>query len=593
MTNNEILNNASYLESTTSKYRGKFLRNLRLYTYSINASLSQVKNGNLIGYWALSDGSGYTSSINENVIQSCVDYLTSMIAAKHAVPSCDAIDGTYAEERVAKQLQKYFDFYYDEKNINKLITEAFRDACIFGRGYIFYDTRTHSPEKALPWNVLYDNAEETYGKISKVVYKRPDYPVSLLPWYKPHAGEKYVEIKEYFDTKAHIRATIINNRVVHTEPYNDYAIPFISLYYVAPIYGRDTTSMVDQLYGIQMKIDELYSKIDEASRMTPSNTIIVPKNSDVKTTQLSNKIGQILQYNPIEGVTNPVTVLTPNFIGGQYMELVEKLKQDAYNITGCSELGAQSKKPAGLDSGKALKTLNDIESARFEVQSKQVIRAYTDLAKLIVRIENPELNVMPEDNNRFPITWGQAQAEYSKMKIKFTSLDFFSNDPTQKAIEIKSLIDQGIISRSHVARFYDSNDLDAAYSFANASLNAVEAVINQAVVNHDFTVPEYVPLDMLSEEIITTMLSLKSVENEQNAQDIESLKKLYDEVVRLKTQIVQHNNESAKAADEQAFRTQLQRQADTIVNQQVATANAQLQANQLLNTITNNTGENI
>ena len=98
---------------------------------------------------------------------------------------------------------------------------------------------------------------------------------------------------------------------------------------------------------------------------------------------------------------------------------------------------------------------------------------------------------MPEDNNRFPITWGQAQAEYTKMKIKFTSLDFFSNDPTQKAIEIKSLIDQGIISRSHVARFYDSNDLDAAYSFANASLNAVEAVINQAVVNHDFTVPEY------------------------------------------------------------------------------------------------------
>ena len=107
MTSNEILNNAAYLESTTGKYRGKFLRNLRLYTYSINASLSQVKNGNLIGYWALSDGSGYTSSINENVIQSCVDYLNSMIAAKHAVPSCDAIDGTYAEERIAKQLQRF------------------------------------------------------------------------------------------------------------------------------------------------------------------------------------------------------------------------------------------------------------------------------------------------------------------------------------------------------------------------------------------------------------------------------------------------------------------------------------------------------
>ena len=47
----------------------------------------------------------------------------------------------------------------------------------------------------------------------------------------------------------------------------------------------------------------------------------------LKQASLSNKIGQMLQYNPIEGVTNPVTVVMPDFIGGQYMELVEKLKQ--------------------------------------------------------------------------------------------------------------------------------------------------------------------------------------------------------------------------------------------------------------------------
>ena len=47
-------------------------------------------------------------------------------------------------------------------------------------------------------------------------------------------------------------------------------------------------------------------------------------------------------------------------------------------------------------------------------------------------------------------------------------------------------------------------------------------------------------------------------------------------------QITAQNNQNAAAADEQAFRTQLQRQADTIVNQQVATVTAQLQANQIL-----------
>lgn len=589
MTNNEIFNTVEYLDKTTGKYRGKFLRNLRLYTYSINASLNQVKNGNLIGYWALSDGSGYTSSIHENVIQSVIDSLVSQLAAKHAIPFITAVDGTYAEAEVAKQTQRFFDFYYDENNINKLITESFRDACIFGRGYIYYDNRSHKAEKALPWNVLYDNAEETYGKIAKVVYKRPDYPVSLIPWYKPRNGEKYVELKDYYDTVNHVHATIVNNRIEVKEAYNDKEIPFITFHYVSPVYGRDTSSMVDLLYGIQMKIDELYTKIDEASKANPAHTIFVPKNSDTKAPVISNKIGQIFQYNPVEGVSKPIEVVTPDFIGGQYMELVKELKQDAYELAGISELTSQSKKPAGLDSGKALKTLNDIESARFEIQTKQIIRAYCDLARLIIRIENPEEYVLPEDNNRFPIKWGDIQAEYSKMKIKFDSLDFLSRDPEQRAKEVDTLVNKGIISQYHVARFYESVDLEAAYSFANNSINAVSAVINQAIVNGDFTIPEYIPLDMLCTEIVNTMLSLKAVENEKNAYDIENLKKLYSEAVNLKNQIAEQNNQSMQSADDVAFQTQLNRQAQEIVNQQIATVQGQIQAQQLYGPDTYNT----
>ena len=589
MTNSEIFNTVEYLDKTTGKYRGKFLRNLRLYTYSINASLNQVKNGNLIGYWALSDGSGYTSSIHENVIQSVIDSLVSQLAAKHAIPFITAVDGTYAEAEVAKQTQRFFDFYYDENNINKLITESFRDACIFGRGYIYYDNRSHKAEKALPWNVLYDNAEETYGKIAKVVYKRPDYPVSLIPWYKPRNGEKYVELKDYYDTVNHVHATIINNRIEVKEAYNDKEIPFITFHYVSPVYGRDTSSMVDLLYGIQMKIDELYNKIDEASKANPAHTIFVPKNSDTKAPVISNKIGQIFQYNPVEGVSKPIEVVTPDFIGGQYMELVKELKQDAYELAGISELTSQSKKPAGLDSGKALKTLNDIESARFEIQTKQIIRAYCDLARLIIRIENPEEYVLPEDNNRFPIKWGDIQAEYSKMKIKFDSLDFLSRDPEQRAKEVDTLVNKGIISQYHVARFYESVDLEAAYSFANNSINAVSAVINQAIVNEDFTIPEYIPLDMLCTEIVNTMLSLKAVENEKNAHDIENLKKLYSEAFNLKNQIAEQNNQSMQSADDVAFQTQLNRQAQEIVNQQIATVQGQIQAQQLYGPDTYNT----
>ena len=590
MDKKKILDNIAELSQYRDRLRPKYLRNLRLYTYSMNVSLNQIKSGNIVGYWNLIN-SEYTSSINENVIQSCIDAITSQVAAKHTRPFFNTINGTYKQMQIAKQTQQFFDFIFDEQNVNKIITEAFRDACIFGRGFVYYDNYTHKIEKALPWQVIYRPAEETYGKITRVLYQRDWFPVTLLPKDLKYKGsEEYVTLSDYYDISANIRATLINGQIVKVEPYLAEEIPFVKLYYVSPIYGRDTSSVVDLIYGIQMKLDDLYNLISEASRLNPAHTVIVPQGSDVKVSQLSNKVGQMLTYKPIPDITNPVSIMTPNFIGDQYMQTVEQLKNDAYELVGISKLTAQSKKPAGLDSGKALKTMNDIESERFEVQMKQVIRAYTDLTRLIIKSENAEDFILPADNKRFPIKWEQIQEQYTNMSIQFSNLDYLSNDPSERSKQINDLIASGIISRSHAARYFDSVDLEASYSFANNSLNAVEAVIDQAIVNNDFTIPEYIPLDLLCQEIVNTMLSLKAVENETNIRDIENLKLLYKEAVNLKNQITQQNNQNAANADEQAFQTQLQRQAQEIVNQAQANAQAQVMASNIL---TNNTGVQI
>lgn len=587
MDKKKILDNIAELSQYRDRLRPKYLRNLRLYTYSMNVSLNQIKSGNIVGYWNLIN-SEYTSSINENVIQSCIDAITSQVAAKHTRPFFNTINGTYKQMQIAKQAQQFFDFIFDEQDVNKIITEAFRDACIFGRGFVYYDNYTHKVEKALPWQVIYRPAEETYGKITRVLYQKDWFPTTLLPEDLKYKGkEDYVTLSDYYDTVNNVRATLINGQIVKTEPYLAGDIPFIKLSYVSPIYGRDTSSVVDLIYGIQMKLDDLYNLISEASRLNPAHTVIVPQGSDVKVSQLSNKVGQMLTYKPIPDITNPVSIMTPNFIGDQYMQTVEQLKNDAYELVGISKLTAQSKKPTGLDSGKALKTMNDIESERFEVQMKQVIRAYTDLTRLIIKSENPEEFILPADNKRFPIKWEQIQEQYTNMSIQFSNLDYLSNDPSERSKQINDLVASGIISRSHAARYFDSVDLEASYSFANNSLNAVEAVIDQAIVNNDFTIPEYIPLDLLCQEIVNTMLSLKAVENEENIKNIENLKLLYKEAVNLKNQITEQNNQNAATADEQAFQTQLQRQAQEIVNQAQANAQAQVMASNIL---TNNTG---
>ena len=583
---NKIKSDIAELVQYRDKLKPKYLRNLRLYTYSMNVSLDQIREGNMIGYWGLMN-SDYTSSINENVIQSVIDSLTSQLASKHARPLFSTVDGTFKQMQIAKQTQQYFDYLFDEQDVNKTITNAFRDACIFGKGYVYIDAHKHTISKALPWQVIYRPSEETYGDITRVLYERKDYPTTLLSNYK--GKEEYVTKRDYWDTEKHIHISFIDDKVEYEEKYLASKIPFVILNYNNPVYGKDTTSIVDLLYGIQMKLDELYGTISEAIRLNPAQTFFVPKSSDVKATSLTNRVGQVFEYNPIEGVNNPVFASTPNFIADQYISMVEQLKKDAFELAGVSQLSAQSRKPTGIDSGVALKTMNDIESERFEVQYKEVIRAYCEVAKICICTFDPEDDILPSDRNRLKIKWQDVLENYDNMKIQFSSMDYLSRDPSTKIQQINALVSNGIIPQSRAAIYFDMPDLDSAYNFANNSINAVMAVINQAIVNKDFTIPDYIPLPMLKSEIINTMLSLKSVENEQNILDIESLKMLYQECVNKESQTNSLVANQAQQSDEQMWQQQLQREAQQAINLQVAQAQGQIQAQELINQATNNT----
>ena len=569
----DILNNIETLRTQNGKFKGKWLRNLRLYYYSMNVSLENYSDGPLVGYWNLMDNTGYSSTINENVIQSCIDSLTSQLASKNTRPYFSTLNGTYMEKRIAKQAQLYFDQLYDEQNVTQTVTDAFKDACIFGNGWIYVDPFKRKIEKALPWQVFTLHNEEAYGNITRIYYERKDYPTTSIPGYK--GKETKVTYGVYYDIVNHVYAEVINNDAKLYEWNND-TLPFHNIKYISSVYGKDTTSVPDILYGIQMKLDDLYHAISEAINVNPASVFIVPQGSDTKTTSLTNKIGQILTYKPVPDISRPIDVWQPNFIADQYLMTVEQLKKDAYELVGISQLSAQSKKPSGLDSGKALQTMNDIESERFEVQYKNVIRAYVDIARICIKVFTG--NVLPEDKSRLNITWEDVVRTYDKMKIQFSSLDVLSKDPTARMEEVQQLANMGALNAHTISYYFDLPDSERGYSYANNSYNAVLAVINQAIVNEDFNIPEYIPLDMLKQEIVETMLSLKAVENEQNITDIERLKKLYENADVMANQMADQANQQAQQADEQAFQQNLNREAQQIYNTKMAEQKAAMDA---------------
>lgn len=532
MTKEKILNCVSELKNLTQSRLAKYHRNFRRYNSTPFASLQSMRLPSTIGYWQ-EDASvevDTTTTPQLNVIKSCIDTLTSKIAQSKVRPFFNPINGSFKDIQVVKQAQQFFDVYFDSQNTNKIVSEAFRDACIFDTGVIYINDESKQITKALPWHVFVRPAEVTYGKITRVYYEQPDYPTSIIPdSYKKYVKNlEYTTYGIYYDTVNHVKAVFINDNVVETKQYEGTKVPFVFLHYCSPIFGNSSQSIVDMLNSIQLEIDSIMTKIKDASQLNPALTFFVPDGSTVKSSQLNNRVGNLVTYKATPNMTSsPVTVATPAFIDGQYLSTVETLIQKAYEMVGISQLSAMSTKPTGLNSGIALDTMENVEGDRFETQLNQVIHAYVEIAKTCLEIFPPEEDILPEDAKRMSVKWADIVEETNKMSIQYSAADSLSKDPSVKLQQLQQLAMAGIIPAARIAQFMELPDLQAGYSLSNNAVNAVLAVIDECIEKNNYNVPDYIPFTMLKEEIINTQLSLKGANNKQNEIDIEKLNKLY------------------------------------------------------------------
>ena len=544
MDKQDIIYNIQKLESFYGNFKSKCLRNYRLYTYSSTVTLD-LSDSEIVGFYQrgtfdIEDDT--TSSIQENIIASCIETLCSKIASQKVRPFFNTVNGTFKEMQIARQAQVFFDQLYEENNVCKVVTNAFRDACIFDKGII--KISDEGITNRLPWNVFIDPREKSYNQITHIAEKLPKTPGRLLKLKYGIAADYNLDytVYEYYDVMEHIKAVyVVELNKVITNKYEPEIVPYLSIHYSDPIKSNTSQSVVDQLYGIQMQIDEILAVMKDSIQMNPGMTLLVPRSSNIKTNMLSNRTGQIIQYDPIPGQTaSPVTWATNDIISAQFVQLLDKLKNDAYEIVGISQLSATSQKPEGLNSGVALSTMEDIESDRFETQLNNVIRLYVDIAKACLDIFPPDKNILPNDLSRANIKWADIVEARNNMKIQFSAAQSLSKDPSEKLKQLTALAQAGVIPQSHIATLMELPDLQSGYNLANNAFNAVYTFIDEVMKNGvPETIPEYLPTDkgaLLETEIINTMLSL-AVKPADNANEIAILKQLL-----MKLQEVQVNS---------------------------------------------------
>jgi len=476
-----------------------------------------------------------------NVIKSATDTVVSKISQARVRPFFDAVRGDYQTIKAARAAQDFFDQYFDQQKIYERAPETAKSAMLFDAGHFWIDEDNLQVMPLPHWELFVNpyevNVSGIRGCSYGMVFKR-NYPLSMvrkqfpkaeaLNRYSSAARDAVGEFIVFYDLAAGDKYFCFNSEIIHRKKIDYKRLPVTAMWWSPPILGWSTTCLADDLYTIQVTIDEIQLRIDQAMKQSPFNTVYIPEGSDIKATMLSNEAGLVVPYMEGPGGGMPV-VSAPAPISAMYGQLLDNYIQKAYELAGISQLSAQSKKPAGVTAGIALQTLEDIESERHNVTVQAYIHQFVEIAEIAVEVFDADADVLPPAMNRARIKWGDIKRQKDMFRVQFSAGSALAKDPATKIQQIQSLQSLGINLQPILPQLLEIPDLETAYSATTASYDYVQSVIQHAAENGDVEFLPIVNMEMLFSETIRWMLRLSA--DEANKKYIENLAALLEAVL--------------------------------------------------------------
>ena len=176
-----------------------------------------------------------------------------------------------------------------------------------------------------------------------------DEVVLLEAWHLPSAPGA--------DDGRHVLAT--DAGVLLDEPWEEPTFPFAFFRWTRPLTGFWSPGVGDEVWTLQYEINLVLERIRQMLHTVAVPRVWLEEGSSVSPGPLTNEIGARMYYRGAKPVIEAARAVSPEL--WQYLEY---LWAKVFSILGISELAASSLKPAGLDSGRALRVYADLTSGR-------------------------------------------------------------------------------------------------------------------------------------------------------------------------------------------------------------------------------------
>jgi hypothetical protein len=521
--------------------RVKYRRNLARYMNirrPAGESLDTLYATFMSSDWTAKNASESNYFSTFNACKACVDTFVSKAALTRVRPYFNSVDGNFTTRKESLAAQHFFDQYYDAKDVYGTVDHATLLATIFDTGVLYIDEDKGSVESIQPWFAYVDPHEYANKRVTKAFLEMPYCPAAELVDYgltekeSESAPPYQSKVAVYYDLKNGLKFYYVNGVLKKKKDIKFTQSPFLFIHWEKPIKGFFTQSMIDAIYMLQAKLDRNEDWIASAFENGLKHTIITPRGS-LKTSTLSNTTAEFWEYDPLpNGAGSPVQVYTPQAIDNQYLARNESLWQKCFEVAGVSQLSATAKKPSGLDSGIAIKTVQDVESERFTLFLKTRNRMYVDIATRCIEIFPEEAELLPDSFSR-GIKWGDILKSKNAYKIQFAEADVLSKDPNEKIKQIQFLMQNGFIDAKGAAMFLNIPDVERAMRMANTTEEYIHKIIERCIISDNI---EFQPVVNLMELQKTTQMYIQQFDTMgAPSEQIDRLLRLYQKTVMLLT----------------------------------------------------------
>ena len=495
-----------------------------------------------------------------NLVQSCVDTLVSRISQSRPSPVFLTDNSDYRERNLAKKLNNFIlGELYKTKAYEKA-TIMLRDALVEGTGCLkVFETSDHQVglERVLLTELLIDPNEAIYGD-PRQLYQLKLIDRAVLMEQCPEYKAIIEKAEKAFPDNSADSAKTVSDLVMvvegwklpsgpgaddgrHTiactagvlldEPYAKDKFPFVFLHYSPRLLGFWAQGLAEQLMGTQIEINSLLYTISKAIKLVGVPRVFQEMGSKVVSAHHNNEVGAIIKYSGTKP-SYEVAPCVPQELYGQLQRLIDY----GYQQSGVSMLQASSNKPAGLNSGEAIRSFNDISTDRFATLSRRYDDAFIELSYLIIDLakdicerEGKYSTIYPNKNGVKEIDLPKASLLKDPFVIQCFNMSSLPRDPAGRMQKVTEMIQSGMISVKEGRRLLDYPDLDQVEKLANASEERILQILDEIIDEGKYTPPDpFMDLE-LANELVTQYYNLYSA-NKLEEEKAEMLRTFFNQV---------------------------------------------------------------